>query len=85
MSVPSVKAGAAISLEPCSTVDTQKFTLKPDGQLVAQTDPELCVTVSSTEKREGRGGTPIHVMRPLSLQPCDDAVKAYQTWSLHSL
>lgn len=85
MSVPSVEAGAAISLEQCSTADTQEFTLKPDGQLVAQTDSELCVTVSSTEKREGRGGTPIHVMRPLSLQPCDDAMKAYQTWSLHSL
>ena len=85
MSVPSVEAGAAISLEQCSTADTQKFTLKPDGQMVAQADPELCVTVSSTEKREGRGGNPIHVMRPLSLQPCDEAVKAYQTWSLHSL
>lgn len=85
MSVSSVEAGAAISLDQCSTADTQKFTLKPDGQLIAQTDPELCVTISSTEKKEGRGGTPIHVMRPLSLQPCDDAVKAYQTWLLHSM
>ncbi|MGI9437447.1 MAG: ricin-type beta-trefoil lectin domain protein [Geminicoccaceae bacterium] len=85
MSVSSVEAGAAISLEQCSAADAQKFSLESNGQLVAQTDPELCVTVSSTEKREGRGGTPIHVMRPLSLQPCDDAVKAYQTWSLRSL
>ncbi len=84
MSVPSVEAGVPISLEQCSTAETQKFTLKPDGQLVAQTDPALCVTVSATEKREGRGGTPVHVMRPLSLQSCDDAAKSYQTWSLHS-
>ncbi len=85
MSVPSVEAGAPISLGQCSTAETQEFTLKPDGQLVARTDPGLCVTVSATEKREGRGGTPVHVMRPLSLQPCDDAVKSYQTWSLHNL
>jgi len=85
ISVPSVDAGAPISLDQCSTAETQKFTLKPDGQLVAQTDPGLCVTVSATEKREGRGGKPVHVMRPLSLQPCDDAVKSYQTWSLHNL
>ncbi|MEL6965183.1 MAG: ricin-type beta-trefoil lectin domain protein, partial [Pseudomonadota bacterium] len=85
MSIPSVEAGAPISLDQCSTAETQQFTLKPDGQLVATADPGLCVTVSASEKREGRGGTPVHVMRPLSLQPCDDAVKSYQTWSLHNL
>ncbi|MGH1479195.1 MAG: hypothetical protein ACRBM6_10840 [Geminicoccales bacterium] len=84
MSVPSVEAGAATSLLQCSAADAQKFSLESNGQLVAQIDPEFCVTVSSTEKREGRGGPPIHVMRPLSLQPCDDAVKTYQTWSLRS-
>ena len=82
MAVPSIKKGAAISLGAC--VDTQKFALTTDGRLVAMANPELCVTVSNTQKREGRGGSPVHVMRPLSLQPCDDAKKAYQTWSLHS-
>lgn len=85
MSVPSVSVGAAISLGQCNNADTQKFTLKSNGQLVAEADPKLCVTVNSTKKKEGRGGSPIHVMRPLSLQPYDDAKKAYQTWSLRSL
>ena len=85
MAVPAVEAGAPINLEKCTDSDTQKFTLESNGQLVAQADPSLCVTVSQTEKREGRGGSPVHVMRPLSLQKCDEANKAYQTWSLHSL
>ncbi len=85
MAVPAIKTGAAISLAPCKNADTQKFELNSNGQLTSQANPKLCVTVSSTQKREGRGGSPIHVMRPMSLQPCDDAKKAYQTWSLHSL
>lgn len=85
MAVPSVEAGAPILLDSCDGTDAQKFSLKDSGQLVTQADPKLCVTVNSTEKREGRGGSPIHVMRPLSLQPCDDANKTYQTWSLFHL
>lgn len=85
MSVPSVEVGSAVSLGKCDNLDTNKFTLKPNGQLVAQADPKLCVTVSSTEKKEGRGGSPVHVMRPLSLESCDDTKKPYQTWFLNRL
>lgn len=85
MSVSSLNVGAAITLGQCDDLDTQKFELNPNGQLVAQADPKLCVTVSSSEKKEGRGGSPVHVMRPLSLQPCDDSRKPYQIWSLNRL
>ncbi|MGB1012247.1 MAG: ricin-type beta-trefoil lectin domain protein [Thiolinea sp.] len=85
MSVPSSTAGAAITLGECDNGELQKFTLTPQGQLITQANPELCVTVDGTRKREGRGGSPVHVMRPLSLQPCADANKTYQTWSLNSL
>ncbi|MCV0428431.1 MAG: RICIN domain-containing protein [Roseibium sp.] len=85
MTVPSVEAGAPVNLDKCTDSDTQKFLLEDNGQLVAQADPNLCVTVSQTEKREGRGGSPVHVMRPLSLQPCDNANKAYQAWSIYKL
>lgn len=85
MTVASVEAGAPIVLNQCAGTATQKFTLNENGQLVAQADPQLCVTVSSTEKREGRGGSPVHVMRPLSLQPCEETSKSYQTWNLFEL
>ena len=81
MTASSVAQGAGIELASCSGADTQKFSLESNGQLIASTKPELCVTVSSTEKREGRGSSPVHVMRPLSLQPCADSTKAYQTWT----
>lgn len=85
MTATAVTEGAAIALASCGQVETQKFSLKSNGQLVSQSNPKLCITVNGAEKREGRGGFPIHVMRPLSLQACDDAKRAFQTWALHSL
>lgn len=85
MSVPSIAEGAAVSLAQCNNSDTQTFALQSNGQLVTQVDPKLCVTVNSIEKKEGRGGSPVHVMRPLSLQLCNDASKPYQTWLINEL
>ena len=85
MTVESIEVGAPIALAACDQSDTQKFTLDANGQLVSQSKPELCVTVSSTEKKNGRGASPVHVMRPVSLQQCDADNKEYQTWKLNSL
>lgn len=85
MTASSTEKDASIMLEGCESADTQLFSLESDGKLTLQANAELCVTVSSTEKREGRGGTPVHVMRPLSLQPCSHDDSAYQIWSKFSL
>lgn len=85
MAVGSVVEGAAIILDECNGSDTQKFALNSNGQLVTEASPNLCVTVNSTQKKEGRGGSPVHVMRPLSLEVCDEASAPYQTWVQNSL
>lgn len=81
MTASSVAADSSIVLASCESNDSQKFTLQENGNLVAQAKPELCVTVSATEKKNGRGATPVHVMRPLSLQACSTDNKTYQTWT----
>ncbi len=56
MTALTFDVGAPLALSSCEALDTQKFELQANGQLVSKTVPNLCVTVSSTEKREGRGG-----------------------------
>lgn len=85
MAASSVDIGSDILLEACNDSDTQIFNLQENGQLSLQENPELCVTVNATEKKEGRGGSPIHVMRPLSLQSCDTAQQDYQSWTINEL
>jgi hypothetical protein len=81
----AIEIGASIELASCENKDTQQFSLEENGNLIVKSKPELCVTVNATEKREGRGATPVHVMRPLSLQACSSAKAKYQAWSLFSL
>lgn len=85
MAASALETDASITLASCETIDTQKFSLQENGNLVMKAKPELCVTVNATEKREGRGSTPVHVMRPISLQACSEDNAKYQTWSLFSL
>ncbi len=85
MAVSALDVGAAIELAPCDQSDVQKFSLQSDGRLSMAAKPDLCITVNDTQKREGRGGTPVHVMRPVSLQPCSDDAKALQSWKMFSL
>lgn len=85
MTASGTQVGASLQLTACEGKDTQLFTLKPDGQIVLQSNDTLCVTVSSTEKKEGKGGDPKHVMRPVSLQACSAENAIYQKWKTFSL
>lgn len=85
MATSAVETGSSIVLASCESTDTQIFSLESNGNLVLSADPALCVTVSSTQKKEGRGGAPVHVMRPLTLQPCSDDNTAYRAWSIFRL
>ncbi len=86
MAASAVEKDASIALASCDdNAETQQFSLEENGNLVMKTKPELCITVNATEKREGRGSTPVHVMRPLSLQACSEDNAKYQTWFLFSL
>lgn len=85
MIASAAESGASLQLGTCEDSELQLFSLQENGNLTLQSQPELCVTASSTEKKEGRGATPVHVMRPLSLQACSDDNKAYQAWYMYKL
>lgn len=85
MTASAIQVGASIELASCKHGSNQKFILQANGHMISEVNPELCVTVSRTQKREGRGGKPVHVMRPLSLQLCKKSESAYQRWSTYSI
>lgn len=85
MTATSLTAGSALELASCNNSNNQSFSLEANGHLITTAKPELCVTVSATEKREGRGGSPAHVMRPISLELCSPAASSYQIWKTYSL
>ncbi|WP_394240961.1 ricin-type beta-trefoil lectin domain protein [Vibrio astriarenae] len=85
MSASSIEVGASLDLEKCKASDNQSFSLNDNGQITPNSNPSLCITVDRENKREGRGGSPIHVMRPVSLQPCENSQSEYQNWTIKPL
>jgi len=85
MTVDAIQAGEAIMLAACDGSEKQQFSLNTTGQIIAKNDSKLCVTVNPDQKKSGRGGEPVHVMRPVSLEMCADAHNSHQQWTIFSL
>ena len=45
--------------------------------------PELCMTMHSTTV-PGGGGNPLHLMRDVSFDACDEAIADRQNWELRT-
>jgi len=79
MEYEEIKQGSTIKLSSCDKNEKQKFVLKSDGKIQPKNNSSLCLTVSE-DFREGGGGTPVHLIRTLTLESCDDAISSRQKW-----
>lgn len=83
MSAPG-EAGARLGLAKCDGSPRQEFSMNANGEIVAKSAPKLCVTVAGGESREGGGGRPVHLIRGLTLETCDEGRAKYQRWRLRA-
>ena len=74
-----IKEGSSLKLSSCNKNDKQKFVLQSDGKIQPKNNLNLCLTVSENY-REGGGGNPVHLIRTLTLESCDDAISSRQKW-----
>ena len=84
MTAQGGEAGARLRLAKCDGSAPQAFSLADKGEIVAKTAPNLCVTVEGGESRQGGGGRPVHLIRGLTLEPCDGGRAKYQRWRLRT-
>lgn len=76
--------GARLMLQACNGGIAQRFTLKSDGSIAADANPQLCLTVGGNAGMPGGGGRPVHLLRPLTLEPCSAGQAQRQQWTLRS-
>jgi len=81
MEVEDIKEGSSLKLSNCNKNDKQKFVLKSDGKIQVKGNSNLCLTVSENF-REGGGGNPVHLIRTLTLENCNDAISSRQKWGV---
>ena len=74
-----------LALSVCNGSELQKFTFLTNGNIVVDSDPNLCVTVAQNDAREGGGGNPVHLIRDLKIEECQESLSIYQSWGTRSI
>jgi hypothetical protein len=82
MTAPVQAAGGRLALEACDGSPAQQFRHQPAGQITVLAAPEYCVTAGEGPSRAGGGGQPVHLIRDLTLEPCDRSRDERQRWRL---
>lgn len=75
--------GSFISLETCDGRNAQQFVLDEAGHIKPAVLPELCLTIGQAVI-PGGGGRPLHIMRDVTFDACDEAFSDRQTWELRA-
>jgi len=63
-------------------IDEKQFIFFKDNTIRLISDLNLCMTVNNRESKKGGGGSPLHLIRSLSIQKCNKNNFLYQTWVL---
>ena len=83
MTLYEPKEGSFISLETCDGREAQQITMTADGRIKPVKMPELCMTMSNVVL-PGGGGNPLHIMRDVSFEACDNEPNILQDWELRA-
>jgi hypothetical protein len=82
MEASSLKVSANLKLAKCDLNKLQKFEWFNKNKIRLISNRKLCLTVDQGQSRKGGGGTPVHLMRNLSLELCDKSLNSYQAWGI---
>ena len=81
MEADGIEKSSTLRLNICDKNINQKFILQSDGKIQPKSNLNLCLTVSENF-REGGGGNPLHLIRALNLENCDDKLSSRQNWGI---
>ena len=81
MEADGIEKSSTLRLNSCDKNINQKFILQSDGKIQPKTNLNLCLTVSENF-REGGGGDPLHLIRTLKLENCNDKLSSRQKWGI---
>ena len=83
MEVESAESSSGLILRGCDKNPKQQFVFEDDGKIKPVNDLSLCLTASG-DYREGGGGSPVHLIRDLSMSACDESLSTRQSWGFRS-
>jgi hypothetical protein len=85
MEASSLKTSTNLKLEKCDRNKLQNFEWSNKKEIRLISNRKLCLTVGQEKSKKGGGGTPVHLLRKLSLELCNKSLQSYQAWSVRKL
>ena len=82
MEASSLTPSTNLRLRKCDRKKLQNFEWSNKNEIRLISNRKLCLTVDQGKSKKGGGGSPVHLMRNLSLELCSKSLDAYQTWSV---
>ena len=82
MEASSPKASSNLKLGKCDRNKLQNFEWSNKNEIRLISNRKLCLTVDQGQSKKGGGGTPVHLMRNLSLELCNKSLNSYQAWGV---
>ena len=82
MEASSLKPSTNLKLGKCDRNKLQNFEWSNKNEIHLISNRKLCVTVDQGQSKKGGGGTPVHLMKNLSLELCNKSLSSYQAWSV---
>ena len=82
MEASSLTPSANLRLRKCDRNKLQNFEWSNENKIHLIGNRKLCLTVDQGQSKKGGGGSPVHLMRNLSLELCTESLNPYQTWSV---
>ena len=76
MEASSLKASKNLKLEKCDRNKFQNFEWSNKNEIRLISNRKLCLTVDQLQSKKGGGGTPVHLMRNLSLELCNKSLNS---------
>ena len=74
-----------LSLTLVKCKNTQEIIFYEDNTIRFKNNTNLCLTVAKKPSRKGGGGSPVHLIRNLSMQICNKNNFTYQTWVIRHI
>jgi hypothetical protein len=82
MEASSFIPSANLRLRKCDRNKLQNFEWSNKNKIYLIGNRKLCLTVDQGHSKKGGGGSPVHLMRNLSLELCSKLLNPYQVWSV---
>ena len=85
MEAESVTASASLQLSKCRNGQLQRFAWDKKGKIHIMDDKNPCLTVAQGKSKKGGGGSPVHLIRNLSMETCSNTLKPFQRWGMRAV